>query len=90
MVFTILRIGWKAPWAHVGALTMALLVALELVQLTGMPLKLAASGSPVLRLLARLLGTEFSFFDMLAYAVGIAGMRYVGNTDGRRLQPRPS
>ena len=49
-----------------------LMVAIECFQLTGIPAGLLTSDSWALRKLARLLGTQFSFFDLAASAVGIA------------------
>ena len=49
------------------------MVVIECFQLTGIPAGLLASDWWVVRMLARLLGTTFSFLDLAAYAVGIAG-----------------
>ena len=54
-----------------GWLAMGVVTAMELFQLTGIPLAMAASDSLPVRLLARLLGTEFSWADLAAYVVGI-------------------
>ncbi|MCX6590298.1 MAG: DUF2809 domain-containing protein [Acidobacteria bacterium] len=81
MVYGILRLKLRPTTsAPVAALAMA---AIELFQLTGIPARLFASESLVVRLIARLMGTEFSVLDLAAYAVGIAGIHLVD-----RLQPR--
>jgi hypothetical protein len=70
MVYVILRLLWNppalAPW------TMATMTVIELFQLTMIPAHMLASHHLIVRVCARLLGTEFSFLDLLAYAVGIA------------------
>jgi len=48
------------------------MTTLELFQLTLIPAAMLHSASLPVRLCARLLGTQFSVFDLLAYAVGIA------------------
>jgi hypothetical protein len=55
-------------------LAMAVMTALELFQLTGIPATMLRTGTLPVRVIARLLGTEFSFRDLLAYAVGIAAI----------------
>jgi len=47
------------------------MVALEVFQLTLIPAHIIASDSLAVRTIARLLGTQFSFYDLCAYAVGI-------------------
>jgi hypothetical protein len=47
------------------------MTAIELFQLTMIPLHMLASRHLVVRICARLMGTSFSFLDLLAYAVGI-------------------
>ena len=64
---------------------MAVMTVIELFQLTMIPAHLLANGHVMVRICARLMGTEFSFLDLLAYAVGI-GCIYVvdgSRTDGR-------
>ncbi len=68
MVCCLLRRYWGRYWA--AALVM---VVIECFQLTGIPAGLLASDWWVVRMLARLLGTTFSFLDLAAYAVGIVG-----------------
>jgi hypothetical protein len=59
----------------VAASAMAIMAAIELFQLTLIPLRMLASEYLLLRICARLLGTEFSIWDLLAYGVGI-GLAY--------------
>lgn len=59
------RIGRVALWSALAML------ALELFQLTGIPAGMLHSESFAVRVCARLLGTQFSLLDLLAYAVGI-------------------
>lgn len=69
MVYVLLRSTGRvervALWA---AVTMT---AIELFQLTGIAGRMIHADSAAVRVCARLLGTQFSVFDLLAYAVGI-------------------
>jgi hypothetical protein len=53
---------------------MLLMTAIECFQLTSIPLWLHHSGSVLLKTIAVLLGLQFDWADLLAYAVGIGGM----------------
>lgn len=53
---------------------MTVMTALELFQLTGIPLALAGSGNPGLKIVGRLMGTVFSWLDLVAYGAGIVVM----------------
>ena len=70
MVYVILRLSGRiarvAVWAAVA------MTAIELFQLTGIASEMLRNSSLAARLCARLLGTQFSVFDLLAYAVGIS------------------
>lgn len=70
MIYAILRLFWRGVLVAVWA--MAIMTAIELFQLTLIPAHLMASPHPLVRIAARLMGTEFSFWDLLAYGVGIA------------------
>ena len=70
MVYVILRLLWRT--AAVALPAMAVMTAIELFQLTMIPARLLASEYLLVRIGARLMGTDFSFRDLLAYAVGIA------------------
>jgi len=69
MVYAILRLAWRG--AKLALPAMAVMTAIELFQLTLIPARMLASEHLIVRICARLLGTEFSFLDLLAYAVGI-------------------
>ena len=69
MVYVILRLLWKT--AAVALPAMAVMTSIELFQLTMIPARLLASEHWIVRICARLMGTEFSFLDLLAYGVGI-------------------
>jgi len=70
MVYAILRLFWRT--APLALATMAVMTAIESFQLTMIPAHMLASEHWMVRACARLVGTEFSFLDLLAYAVGIA------------------
>ena len=73
MVYALLRIVWMAARSvRVALAAMAIMTLIELFQLTMIPAHLLASEHAMVRLCALLMGTEFSFLDLLAYAVGIA------------------
>ncbi len=73
MIYVILRLVWTT--AAVGLYAMALMSAIECFQLTMIPAHMLASPNLIVRIAARLLGTEFSWLDLLAYAVGICCIR---------------
>jgi hypothetical protein len=68
LVYVILRLLWRP--AALAVWTMAAMTVIELFQLTMIPAHMLASHHLIVRVCARLLGTEFSFRDLLAYAVG--------------------
>ncbi len=73
MGYTILRLIWSAAArGRLAASAMILMTVIELFQLTMIPAHWLANEHMVVRICARLLGTEFSFLDLLAYAAGIA------------------
>jgi|ERR1035437_9200246 hypothetical protein len=73
MVYTILRLFWRAAAsARLAASAMAVMTAIELFQLTMIPAHLLANEHVMVRICARLMGTEFSFLDLLTYGAGIA------------------
>ena len=69
MVYVLFRLSGRIArvtlWAAVA------MTAIELFQLTRIPAGMLGSEHFGVRLVARLLGTEFSVLDLLAYAVGI-------------------
>jgi hypothetical protein len=72
MVYTILRWCWEPKRAAVSAAVA--MTAIETFQLTLIPHQMLSSAHLILRICARLLGTEFSFSDLVAYGIGIALM----------------
>lgn len=75
MVYAILRLLWMAPAAvRVAAFAMGIMTGIELFQLTMIPAHLLQSRYLLVRISARLMGTEFSFLDLTAYVAGIACM----------------
>ena len=69
MVYTILRLLWNS--ASVALPAMVVMVSIEVFQLTMIPARMLESEYLMVRICARLIGTEFSFLDLLAYGVGI-------------------
>jgi hypothetical protein len=81
MVYVILRIFWMAAQsARLAVCAMAVMTVIELFQLTMIPAHLLANQHLIVRICARLMGTEFSFLDLLAYAVGIAFLYLVDSS----------
>jgi hypothetical protein len=72
MVYVILRMVSRSRGLRLAAMAMAIMTALELFQLTLIPAHMLSSTHAIVRICARLLGTEFSFRDLAAYAVGMA------------------
>jgi len=77
MVYSILRLVWRT--AAVAVPAMIVMTVIELFQLTAIPASLLASEHLLARICARLMGTEFSFLDLLAYGLGI-GCIYVADS----------
>jgi hypothetical protein len=75
MFYVILRLLSPTARPRILAITtMVLMAAFELFQLTGFPAEMSTSANPLVRIGARLLGTEFGWLDLAAYAVGIAAL----------------
>ena len=74
MVYVLISLVWRTGALRKAMLAMLIMTALEVFQLTMIPAHLLASGNLATRIVVRLLGTEFSFRDLLAYAVGILGV----------------
>ncbi len=70
MVYAILRLFIESRAVALWA--MLVMTAIELFQLTLIPAHMLSSENPMARIAARLMGTQFSFLDLLVYAVGIA------------------
>jgi hypothetical protein len=74
MVYAILRLRWTSGLAAVWSV--AIMLAVELFQLTLIAAEMLKSEHLVVRIIARLMGTHFSSVDLLTYVVGI-GCIYV-------------
>ena len=69
MVYAILRL---ILWGSVVAVpAMLIMIGIELFQLTMIPAHMLASEHMIVRICARLIGSEFSFLDLIAYGTGI-------------------
>src|SRR5947209_3151042 len=79
MMYTILRLRWRS--ASVALPAMIVMVGIELFQLTRIPAHMLGSERLIIRICARLIGTEFSFLDLLAYGLGI-GSVYLADSTG--------
>ena len=71
MVYALLRLFTKADPASLLVTSSAIMVAIEAFQLTGIPALMLVRPEMGTKIIARLLGTHFSFLDLLAYIVGI-------------------
>ena len=72
MFYAILRLACSTvPRGRLALYAMAAMTAIELFQLTGIAVRLLASEHLLVRICARLMGTQFSFVDLVCYAVGI-------------------
>jgi hypothetical protein len=76
MVYAIIRLFSQMPRWRCSLLAMAIMTIIELFQLTMIPAGLAASPSLPLQIIGRLLGTQFAFQDLLAYAIGILAITF--------------
>ena len=87
MVYTILRLFWRAAAsARLAASSMAVMTAIELFQLTMIPARMLTSEHWIVRICARLMGTQFSWLDLFAYAVGI-GCIYLADSHATKVRP---
>ena len=72
LVYILLGVAWPGmALARKALVACALMVGIEAFQLTQIPARMAKSGSLALKLGAIILGTSFSWYDLLAYAGGI-------------------
>jgi hypothetical protein len=86
MVYVILRLRWMPPAAALSS--MIVMTAIEFFQLTMIPAHFLASPHLIVRIFARLMGTEFSLLDLLAYAVGITGVYLMDSLAARKWWAR--
>jgi Protein of unknown function (DUF2809) len=87
MVYGMLRLV-SSPSASALCATIVM-TAIELFQLTMIPARMLASGHMTTRICARLMGVEFSFVDLLSYAVGI-GCIYLVDSFQRKGEQKPA
>jgi hypothetical protein len=81
MAYVLFRLTGRI--ARVPAWTAVTMTAIELFQLTRIPAGMLHSGNPAVRVGARLLGTEFSVLDLMAYAVGIGCLAVIDHAESR-------
>jgi hypothetical protein len=89
MVYAMLRLFWRAAALR----AMVIMVTIELFQLTMIPAHMLASDNRIARICARLMGTEFSFLDLLAYGIGIGCIYLADGSRGviaRRAESAPT
>jgi hypothetical protein len=70
MVYVLVSLVTTRSAKTKAIVSMAIMVAIECFQLTSIPLELYAMGG-LPQVVARLLGLQFSWVDVVAYAVGI-------------------
>ncbi len=71
MVYVLLRLFTKANPASILFTSAAIMIAIEAFQVTGVPASMLARPEMGTKIFARLLGTHFSFLDVLAYFIGL-------------------
>jgi hypothetical protein len=81
MVYTILRLLWRS--ASIALPAVVVTVGIQLFQLTMIPAHMLGSEHLMIRICARLIGTEFSFLDLLAYGVGIGCVYLADSTSAQ-------
>ena len=74
MVYAMIGLFWRATPLRRAIAAMLIMTAIETFQLTLIPAHLLAGPNVIVRLAARLMGTEFSVRDLLAYVAGIAAI----------------
>ena len=81
MVYIILRLLWRS--ASVALPAMVIMAGIELFQLTMIPARILGSEHLLIRICARLIGTQFSFLDLLAYGVGVVCVYLADSTSAK-------
>lgn len=77
MIYVIVRRWGTARAAALRAITV--MIGIELFQLTMIAARMLESEHLIVRIIARLMGTHFSFLDLLAYVLAISCM-YVADS----------
>lgn len=72
MVYALLRLTGTSRAATAAISASIVMTAIETFQLTLIPAHMLTASHLLLRILARLLGTQFSYLDLLAYYIAIA------------------
>lgn len=74
MMYVLIRLFSRSAPLRIAMVSMTIMTVLEMFQLTMIPAHLLTSDHLAVRVAARLLGTEFAFRDLLAYAIGISSV----------------
>ena len=91
MVYLLLSLIWiRGRTLHKAMIVMAFMIALELFQLTLIPYSLSTSSNIFLRIVAIVLGTKFSWLDLLAYLVGVTLIVIVDSRFIAKLSKNPN
>jgi uncharacterized protein DUF2809 len=95
LLYLLLSLVWPSgSTIRKAVVALNLMICIETFQLTLIPLQLSQSQNTVLKILAVVLGTRFSWLDLLAYAIGIAGIylidEYVIRERVETIAPSPN
>jgi hypothetical protein len=71
MFFILGTIALKGRERLAAVLAGLIVGSMEVFQISNIPLELSTSANPLVRLVARLIGTTFGYLDILAYLIGI-------------------
>jgi Protein of unknown function (DUF2809) len=82
MAYTLIGLFTRIGPLPKAVIAMSIMTVIELFQLTMVPAHMALSSHIAVRIAARLLGTEFSLLDLLAYGVGILGVFFADTGAG--------
>ena len=89
MIYVLLSLFWHGVPLRKAIVSMILMTALELFQLTRIPAHLLTNDSVPLRTIARVLGTEFGFLDLIAYSLGIIAIASIEFTAAKSWNNSP-
>lgn len=72
MVYLIVTLSWKSATPRRRAVAVIMIMAgIETFQLTSIPIEMTRSANVLMSISGRLLGTTFSWLDLVAYCAGI-------------------